>query len=88
MPAGIVAAERTPVQPHAVSNPWSPGDGYVSVAKLHSVLKELEAAKTLVNRLAHSAYDKLDGEEMYDLGAAEGMLAGAITKITAAGGPS
>ena len=50
----------------------------------HNVLKELTAARQLINRLAHSAYDKLDGEEMYDLGAAEGMLAGAIAKIEAA----
>jgi hypothetical protein len=49
-----------------------------------TVLKELTAARQLINRLAYSAYDKLDGEEMYDLAAAEGMLAGAISKIEAA----
>ena len=46
---------------------------------------ELETARKLLNGLSFAAYDKLDGAEMYDLGAAEGLVAGALKKLDAAG---
>lgn len=77
MHTGMVAAERTPVRPIG---------GPAGAAALQSVLKELRTARQVVNGLALRAYDQLDGEGMYDLAAAEGLIAGAILKIEAAGG--
>lgn len=49
------------------------------------VMKELATAKQLTNRLAYSAYDRLDGEGMHDLASIEGLIAGAMMKLRAAG---
>lgn len=76
MPAGMVAAERTPVR----LDPAPAGPG-----PLHHVLKELETAKRVINDLAYAAYDQLDGAGMHSLAIAEGCIAGAIHKIEAAG---
>lgn len=60
----------------------------VSVATaptLVCVRRELETARRLLHDLSYAAYDKLDGAEMYDLSAAEGLIAGALKKLDAAG---
>lgn len=75
MPAGMVAAERVNVRPTAAP---------VGTPTLVCVRKELETARQIINRLAHTAYDQLDGENMYDLGAAEGLIAGALKKLDGA----
>ena len=57
----------------------------VSPPTLVCIRAELETARKLLNGLSFAAYDKLDGAEMYDLGAAEGLVAGALKKLDAAG---
>lgn len=76
MHTDIVAAERLDVHRLPIHAP------------LHHVLPELEKARQLVNRLAHDAYDQLDGEGMHDLASIEGLISGAMTKLQAAGARS
>lgn len=86
MHTGIVAAERIGVQPSTDS--WSPGDGWARTGTLHSVLSDLRAAKLIINDLSFAAISQLDQEGMYSLSMVEGLIAGAILKIEAAGGKS
>ena len=79
MPADILVAERTSEAPLRVPNPEG------SAPQTASALKELVAAKRMANDLAYRAYDQLDGEGMHSLSMIEGLIAGAITKIEAAG---
>lgn len=71
----IVLAERTAVGP-----PKAPA----SPPTLVCIRRELETARKLLNNLSFAAYDRLDQTEMYDLGAAEGLVAGALKKLDAA----
>lgn len=49
------------------------------------VTKELATARQMANGLALRCYGQLDGEAMYDLSAIEGLIAGALKKLEAAG---
>lgn len=59
--------------------------GPVSPPTLVCIRKELETARQVINGLAFRAYDRLDGEGMHDLATAEGLIAGALKKLDAAG---
>lgn len=77
MQSGMVAAERTGVQPISIT--------VASPPTLVCVHKELETARRVINNLAYTAYSQLDGEGMHDLATAEGLIAGALKKLEAAG---
>lgn len=76
MQVGMVVAERTSVRPTGVP---------VGPPALVCVTKELATARQIINGLALRCYGQLDGEAMYDLSAAEGLIAGALKKLDAAG---
>lgn len=78
MHTGMVTAERPGVRPTDV----------LSRSELRSVLAELDAAKRMVTSVSLIAHGRLSADDRYELTAAESLIAGAITKIQAAGGPS
>lgn len=56
-----------------------------SASQTASVLKELEAAKKFVKSVSLVAHTRLSEDDKYELTAAEGLIAGAIKKLEAAG---